>query len=1241
MAAPVLKKLVFPEKLVQNSKSTGIDALLKKLHDLHEKLKVLQQDETDLKSLNTVSKELINNTLLLHKDKGVKAYVACCLVDILRLYAPDAPYNDAQIKDIFQFILRQLTQNLKQSQSAFGATKGKGKAGWNTSRITDVPYYAQYYYVLESLATIKSVCLIPDLEGADGLVKEYVQGMLSIARPDVSKTMLRFLQEIVVSLVEESATIPAGVLDCLLGQVTGSKDHTDLPVFLLATGVLTEAAQAFHRPLQSHIVGIYNDHARPQDDEDLSELVKANELIIVLFEHCPRVLLQVFPQLEETLQHDSVQIRILGTDTLSTIFGLAGKYNFSVGSSGSHVIYRSTWEAWLRRRTDKAVAVRIAWVKGAKAPLTNHPELRKELEVAIAEKLNDVDDRVRGAVCKMLGSLDYETAAHHVTLETMKALGERLLDRKLAVCEEAFEGLGRLYDLAYPQIYAEDVTAVEQFAWIPAKMFGSYCENDTPAIRQIIENTTAKYLLPLPDPKVTNETAWTERLLAVAPAEDSKAFISFMNMSNLPEPGLRPWEVYLQACIQYNGGVMDDREKEITLMLDQICRFLSMSFDNATEVVSDLKEFATANEKRSYQYMETLLKTDSDVFDIVKAKIELLKRITQQQPAILDTFTAVCRRASLWIVNRSSIHTLLQATAESGKTSAKAAQLLRFVSKHRPGIFKYHIAELQKTISDKRTPISLEAGIRCLAQASFGNASLKLDSKTVDRAVQMCTGNNVCLAKYSARLLGQMKLTDAIEKVIQDVFDKFSEGATESYPACIAAITEMCRSASLLVHDHWSSIEAVVGKTLIPWQDGKFSITQDNEEEDEPWIEFDDLAALDQAKILALKLVTNRTLFYPEGRPAKDEVGLHIRRLCAVVEHDGFLSPELDESGHVRGHLRLTAATSLLKVAVFADNEKEINNTAFENIAYVVQDLYFQVREAFLLKLRKHLVRKRNAPRWNMVPFLSAHDLDEELHELGRRLAGELTSGLDEKTRMERIERQFARLLSLISHHPDFVMREDSPSEHEDWIHAATYILLYIDTVANANNIAYLHHLASQLKTVRDAAYPGNRLYKISDLAQAIIQHKRKIEGWPAGTYGGRSHLPSGLFAPIDVQKQREIARNIYLPEDYESWLFESTKKAAPKRARAPRLAADGQKKSLPQKRRKANGDPKPKRQKRENYGDEGSDGDSSEPEVVQLRERAAGKRQIKSVQSRQSARPEEASGTDESGDEDRGDDEA
>lgn len=67
------------------------------------------------------------------------------------------------------------------------------------------------------------------------------------------------------------------------------------------------------------------------------------------------------------------------------------------------------------------------------------------------------------------------------------------------------------------------------------------------------------------------------------------------------------------------------------------------------------------------------------------------------------------------------------------------------------------------------------------------------------------------------------------------------------------------------------------------------------EEEDEPWIDFDELSALGRAKILALKVITNRCLFYPEGRPRKDEVLSHIHRLCSVVEHDGFLSSQLEE----------------------------------------------------------------------------------------------------------------------------------------------------------------------------------------------------------------------------------------------------------------------------------------------------------------------------------------------------------
>lgn len=58
----------------------------------------MDQDLVDTTSLNTVSKELMQHNLLLNKDKGVKAYVACCLADMLKLYAPDAPYTAQELK---------------------------------------------------------------------------------------------------------------------------------------------------------------------------------------------------------------------------------------------------------------------------------------------------------------------------------------------------------------------------------------------------------------------------------------------------------------------------------------------------------------------------------------------------------------------------------------------------------------------------------------------------------------------------------------------------------------------------------------------------------------------------------------------------------------------------------------------------------------------------------------------------------------------------------------------------------------------------------------------------------------------------------------------------------------------------------------------------------------------------------------------------------------------------------------
>ena len=74
--------------------------LLKRLQALANEMRDMDQedDESIPLSLGGVAKELADQQLLGHKDKGVKAWVACCAVDVLRLCAPNAPFTSKQLR---------------------------------------------------------------------------------------------------------------------------------------------------------------------------------------------------------------------------------------------------------------------------------------------------------------------------------------------------------------------------------------------------------------------------------------------------------------------------------------------------------------------------------------------------------------------------------------------------------------------------------------------------------------------------------------------------------------------------------------------------------------------------------------------------------------------------------------------------------------------------------------------------------------------------------------------------------------------------------------------------------------------------------------------------------------------------------------------------------------------------------------------------------------------------------------
>ena len=95
----LLPGLQFNEPLSWRAgKPIPVADLLRRLQSLSKEMREMDQEENERESFTKVAKELVNPNLLAHKDKGIRAWTACCLVDILRLCAPDAPYTGQQLR---------------------------------------------------------------------------------------------------------------------------------------------------------------------------------------------------------------------------------------------------------------------------------------------------------------------------------------------------------------------------------------------------------------------------------------------------------------------------------------------------------------------------------------------------------------------------------------------------------------------------------------------------------------------------------------------------------------------------------------------------------------------------------------------------------------------------------------------------------------------------------------------------------------------------------------------------------------------------------------------------------------------------------------------------------------------------------------------------------------------------------------------------------------------------------------
>ncbi|CAJ0745043.1 23507_t:CDS:10 [Entrophospora sp. SA101] len=795
--------LKFKLKLVATSKPLSTSELLKRLKSLFGELSTMEQEEVDQNSLKSITHDLINKSLMGHKDNGIKAYVACCISDLLRLYAPDAPYTDHELREIFVFFVQQL-QNI-------------GKI--------DGPYFDLYFHLLENLSTVKIVLLILELQDYEEILIELFRNFFDVVRPELSNIVYSHMVDILEQLINDGNALPQDVIDIILAQFLRKRKDENPTAYRLACDVCRAATDKLQRYVCQYFTDVIVAAEKTGTSADeLNDFKTAHDLIKELNRVAPGLLLNVIPQLEEELKLDDLNLRMLATQVLGEMF--------SEKDSTLASRYDSVWRTWLLRRNDKVADVRCTWVEFCLPLYTNHHELADQINEAIITKLSDPDDKVRIAVCRVFCQLEYECASKHVKKDLFIELAKRCRDRKHGVRQEAIKALARLYNMAYLEILDNEANAPEKFGWIPSELLNTIYTNDNEIIASV-ENVLHEEILASNNVESTR----MDRLLVVFGSLEAKAKKAFFSILQRQKETINDMEIYLNLCENSMDVEVDGDADKADDMLNQTINRIAGKLPDPLKSVNHLSSFPKLNNSRIYKLIRGCMNPTSDYKTVKKSAKDALKCIEQLSPSSAETFSTLIRRISLTIINRDLIALLLDKirsmdTSKHNGDSIIAHELFRETSHRFPAIFKpyfHELTDLAINEDDETTEDSLEV-LSKLAK-TFPDETPQ-ERGHIERFMKLSLEGTPKQAKFATIILGHVRQKDQLCTLSQCVLY-----APIVYEEKSDSITNFIVKEILMKNYH----KAVPG-------------------DDVEWVEDHVIDDECKAKIMGLKVLVNRLL---------------------------------------------------------------------------------------------------------------------------------------------------------------------------------------------------------------------------------------------------------------------------------------------------------------------------------------------------------------------------------------------
>ncbi|KAG2268527.1 hypothetical protein Bca52824_063082 [Brassica carinata] len=225
---PLVGETELSEALVNAGKNllkppSSTKALLHLLNEAEGQLSKLVQDPIAAvqNALRPLMKALVSAHLLRNRDSDVWVYVVSCLTEIMRITAPEVPYNDDQMKEIFKMTVR-----------AFGKLAD-----------TSCPSYKKAVGVLDTVSRVRLSLVMLDLECDDLILKMFRQFLKTI-RPNHPESVLLSMEAIMVTVIHESEEVPMDLLEILLAALNKeSQDFSPVASWLAEKVLITCACK--------------------------------------------------------------------------------------------------------------------------------------------------------------------------------------------------------------------------------------------------------------------------------------------------------------------------------------------------------------------------------------------------------------------------------------------------------------------------------------------------------------------------------------------------------------------------------------------------------------------------------------------------------------------------------------------------------------------------------------------------------------------------------------------------------------------------------------------------------------------------------------------------------------------------------------------------------------------------------------------------------------------------------------